>query len=172
MPLHLDDLDVVPEVAGLSSALIVPCNMCPAVTIALKENKPLIQFFRRLLRSAPFERHISALRSRLRKAGVTTAVFRNSLPHNWFLCMWTLGRSRKLQKRAAQYDAIVVLGCDSASETVRDAVKSTGCKVIQGMEVVGFINAKPKLKFPCDLSFEDGKIIPMSGQRTEAETRG
>ncbi len=30
MPIHFNDLDVVSEVAGLSSALIVPCNMCPA----------------------------------------------------------------------------------------------------------------------------------------------
>jgi hypothetical protein len=37
MPIHLDDLDVVSEVAGLSSALIVPCNMCPAVTVAVRE---------------------------------------------------------------------------------------------------------------------------------------
>jgi len=34
MPIHFDDLDVVSEVAGLSSALIVPCNMCPAATVA------------------------------------------------------------------------------------------------------------------------------------------
>jgi len=38
MPIHFNDLDVVSEVAGLSSALIVPCNMCPAVTVAEKRN--------------------------------------------------------------------------------------------------------------------------------------
>lgn len=39
MPIHFNDLDVVSEVAGLSSALIVPCNMCPAVTVAVREKK-------------------------------------------------------------------------------------------------------------------------------------
>ena len=34
MPIHFNDLDVVSEVSGLSSALIVPCYMCPAVTVA------------------------------------------------------------------------------------------------------------------------------------------
>jgi len=37
MPIHFNDLDVISEVAGLSSVLIVPCNMCPAVTVAVRE---------------------------------------------------------------------------------------------------------------------------------------
>ena len=43
MPIHLDDLDVISEVEELSSALIVPCNMCPAVTVAVREEKPFIE---------------------------------------------------------------------------------------------------------------------------------
>jgi hypothetical protein len=34
MPIHFSDLDVVSEAEGISSALKVPCNMCPAVTVA------------------------------------------------------------------------------------------------------------------------------------------
>ena len=49
MPIHLEHLDVANEVAGLSPALIVPCYMCPAVTVAVKERKPFIQFFRKFL---------------------------------------------------------------------------------------------------------------------------
>jgi len=60
MPIHFDDLDVVSEVSGLASALIVPCNMCPAVTVALRENKPFMQLNRSFLKSAPFEEHQSA----------------------------------------------------------------------------------------------------------------
>jgi hypothetical protein len=69
MPIHLNDLDVVSEVTGLSSALIVPCNMCPAVTVAVREEKPFLQFFSTFLKSAPFEQHIRALQSRLREKG-------------------------------------------------------------------------------------------------------
>lgn len=39
MPIHFEDLDVVSEAAGVSSALIVACNMCPAVTVAVREGK-------------------------------------------------------------------------------------------------------------------------------------
>jgi len=172
MPIHLNDLDLVSEVAGLSSALIVPCNMCPAVTVALREEKPFIQFFKSLLKSAPFDQHIRALQSRLREAGVNTKVFKSNLPHQFFLCMWTSGRRKKLGKFAKYYEAAIVLGCDSATETVRDSVKSTDCKVIQGMEVVGFMNAKLRFHLPCNISFEDSKIIPISQQKKEARMSG
>jgi len=172
MPIHLNDLNVVSEVAGLSSALIVPCNMCPAVTVALREQKPFIQFFRSLLKSAPFEQHIRGLQSRLREVGVNSRVFKSNLPQQFFLCMWTSGRREKLQKYARDYEAVIVLGCDSATETVRESVESTGCKVIQGMEVVGFMNAKLRFHLPCNISFEDAKIIPISEQKKESRMSG
>jgi hypothetical protein len=161
MPIHLNDLDVLSKVAGLRSAVIVPCNMCPAVTVAVREGKPFIQFFKSFLKSAPFEEHIKALQSQLRKHGVITNVFKNTLPHHWFLCMWTSGRRKKLQQYAKEYEAAIVLGCDTATETVRDSVEPIGCKVIQGMEVVGLMNAKTRFHFPANVSFEDCKIIPI-----------
>jgi hypothetical protein len=169
MPIHFNDLDVVSEVAGLSSALIVPCNMCPAVTVAVREEKPFIQFFRSFLRSAPFEQYIREIQSRLKEKGVNTKVFRSSLYHQWFLCMWTSGRRKKLQKYAKQHEAVIVLGCGSATETVHDALRSTDCKVIEGMEVAGIMNAKLKLHLPCDVSFEDCKIVPISQQKKEED---
>ena len=45
--------------------------------------------------------------------------------------MWTSGRRKKLQEYARQYEAVIVIGCESATETVRDAVGSTDCKVIE-----------------------------------------
>jgi hypothetical protein len=162
MPIHFDDLDVMPEVAGLRSALIVPCNMCPAVTVSLREHRPFMKFFRSFLTSAPFEEYIGALQSRLEGTGVHTKVFRNRLYHQWFMCMWTSGRQRKLRNYAKNVDAVIVLGCESATETVRDAVKATGCKVIEGMQVAGIMNAKLKFHLPGNLSFEDCKVIPLS----------
>ena len=161
MPIHFNDLDVVSEVSGLNSALIVPCNMCPAVTVAVRENKPFMQLFRSFLKSAPFEQYMTTLQSRLKEHGVKTKVFKSIPSHEWFMCMWTSGKRKKLQKCAGQYDAVIVLGCDSATETVRGTVKSTDCKVIEGMEVTGIMNAKPRFHFPCNVSFEDCKIIPI-----------
>jgi hypothetical protein len=172
MPVHFNDLDVVPEVAGLSSALIVPCNLCPAVTVAVRERKPFMKLFRSFLKSGPFEQYVRALQSRLRENGVNTKVFKSILYHQWFLCMWTSGKRKKLQKYARQYEAVIVLGCDSATETVRDAVKSTDCKVIEGMKVAGIMNARLTFSFPSNVSFEDCKIVPISQQKKEEDISG
>jgi len=172
MPIHLNDLDVVSEVEGLTSVLIVPCNMCPAATVAVRDGKPFMQFFRSLLKSPPFEGYIKALQSRLKESGVDAKVFRSRLYHHWFLCMWTSARRKKLTKHAKQHDAVIVLGCGSATETVRDSVQSSDCKVIEGMEVSGIMNAKLRFHLPCNVSFEDCKITPVFARSQEQDTVG
>ena len=167
MPIHFNDLDVISETTGLKSALIVPCNMCPAATVAVREKKPFMQFFRSFLKSLPFEQYIGRLQSRLREHGVYAKVFRSNLYHQWFMCMWTSAQRKKLQSTAKQYDAVIVLGCESATETVRDAVKLTDCKVIEGMEVTGIMNATLKFYLPCNVSFENCRTIPISQQNKE-----
>jgi hypothetical protein len=172
MPIHLDDVEIDSEVAGLSSLLIVPCNMCPAVTVAMREGRPFLRPLRSLLRSAPFERHVRRLRSRLSSRGIRTRVFRNRLPHHWFVCLWTSGRRRKLRRLAGRYEATLVLGCDSAAETVRDALASSGCRVIQGMRAVGYTNARLRIRLPCDVWLEEGRIIPLCGPGDRAASSG
>lgn len=162
MPIHLHDLDVVSQAAGVNSALIVPCNLCPAVTVAVNQKQPFMRLFRSVLKSAPFEQYIKDLQSRLSDSGVTTKVFKSNIYHQWFLCMWTDRRRRKLQKQAEQYDAVIVLGCDTANETVRDAVEPTGARVIEGMQVAGLMNAKLSFQLPANISFKDCRIIPIS----------
>ena len=164
MPIHFSDLDVVPEIKGVNSALIVPCTMCPAATVAVREQKPFMQLFRSLFKSAPFEGYIKALQSRLADKGVRTEVFKSGFYHLWFMCMWTADRREKLRKRAGQYDAVIVLGCDSATETVREAAQAAGRRVIEGMKVSGIMNAHLRFQLPGNVSFEGCTIVPISGQ--------
>ena len=164
MPIHFEDLDVFSEVSGLSSALIVPCNMCPAATVAVRKKKPFMQFFRSFLKSLPFEEYLLDFQSRLREYGVNSKIFRSNLYHQWFMCMWTSAQRKKLQTIAKQYEAVIVLGCDSATETVRDAVKSSECKVIEGMKVTGIMNATLKFHLPGNVSFENCRTIPITQQ--------
>ena len=162
MPIHFNDRDFVAEVAGLNSALIVPCYMCPAVTVSVREKKPFIQLFKSFLKSAPYEEYITTLQIRLQESGVKTKVFKSAPSHEWFMCMWTSGKRKKLQKYAEKYDAVIVLGCDSAVETVREALKSTDCKLIEGMEVAGIMNAQIRFHLPGNVSFENCKLVPIS----------
>jgi hypothetical protein len=160
MPIHFEDLNVTPEVAGLQSALIVPCNLCPAVTIAVRENRPFLRLFRSLVKSAPFEEYLGALQFRLAENGVSTKVFRNTLYHQWFMCMWTSRRRKKLQKQAKKYDAVIVLGCDSATETVRDVLPAE-IKVIEAMKTTGIMNGRLSWQFPGDIHFKECKVVPI-----------
>jgi len=164
MPIHFHDVDVTAETDGVSSALIVPCNMCPAVTVAVREKKPFMQLFKSVLKSAPFEQYIKNLQLQLSEKGVESTVFRSSLYHQWFLCMWTQAKRSKLRKQARDYDAVVVLGCESATETVREAVEPSGCKVIEGMQIEGIMNAQLAFHLPCNISFDECRIVPISGR--------
>jgi hypothetical protein len=86
--------------------------------------------------------------------------------------MWTSGKRKKLHKCAKQYDAVIVLGCESATETVREVVKSNQCKVIEGMEVAGIMNAQLRFHLPGNISFENCKIVPISQQKKEENMSG
>ena len=172
MPIHLEDLDVVSEAEGLNSALIVPCNLCPGVTVAVREKRPFMRLARGVLKSAPFEGYVEALQSRLEEAGVRTGVFRSTLYHQWFLCMWTARRRRKLRRAARNFDAVVVLGCDSATETVREAVRDMDCRVIEGMRVAGIMNARLSFRLPDQITFDDCRIYPISQPEHEDSPLG
>lgn len=165
MPIHFEDADVISEVEGLRSALIVPCRMCPAATIAVREIKPFMEFFRSFFKSPPFEHYLKTLQARFKKKDIESKVFGCALYHQWFMCMWTLGTRKKLLKEAKQYDAVIVLGCSSATVTVRDTVESIGCKVIEGMEATGIMNAKLSFQLPCNVAFKDCKETPLIQQK-------
>ena len=99
MPIHFEDEDIFSEVAELRSALIVPCNLCPAVTVATRQNRPFMRFLRSPVKSAPFEEYLKAMQSRLSEKGVTTKVFRSSLYHNGSCVCGPHGAARSSRER-------------------------------------------------------------------------
>ena len=101
MPLLLKEMEILPQIAGLESVLIVPCRFCPAASLAVRESKPYLEPFRHLLRTESFESFIQSLSRRLRDRGIRTAVFDSKLPHQFVACMWSTGRRQHLAKRAA-----------------------------------------------------------------------
>lgn len=167
MPLHFEDLDVVSQTKGSRSALIVPCSVCPAATIAVREKRPFLKLFSNFLKSAPFENYLAALQDLLAKHGVRTKVFRNNLPHQWFLCMWTASRQKKLKKYAQDFETVIVLGCESATETVRDSIQNDSCRVVEGMRTAGITNTTLCFTLPANISFQDSRIIPFSSEQLE-----
>lgn len=167
MPIHLEELDVVSKVAGIGSTLITACNMCAGASLAMNENRPFLQFFESRLKSPPLERYIRRLQSQLLEKGVHSTKFQAGVIQQFFLCLWTSRQRKKLQENAKQFDAVIVLGCDSALETVRETIKESGCEVIKGMEVAGIMNTKTRFHLPFNISFEYSKVIPMCDRHCE-----
>ena len=175
MPIHLDELEVVPEVEGSDSAMIVACNMCAGASCAQRENKPFIEFFRTLLKSPPLERYIERLSTELNQHGVRAEKFKAGVIQQFFLCLWTSRQRRQFRERARQHEAVIVLGCDSAIRTVRDSVAGTGCRVVKGMKVAGVTNTKTRVSWSGKIYFDDSKAAKMCDRhcrRVDPTSRG
>ena len=168
MPIYLKDVDVVPEVAKFQSALIVVCRFCPAASAAVRNDKPYIEFFRRLLKTEPYEKLIDNMHARLKKEGLETSVFRGNLL-NYLICLWTSGGRKKFIKHAGRFEAVIVMGCESAFESIKEMLKSTPCRVFQGMESEGVLNAIPKVRPPFNISLEKFNVTPVVYQSKQSE---
>jgi hypothetical protein len=168
MPIYLKEVDVVAEVAKFKSALIVICRFCPAASLAVRNDKPYIEFFRRLLKTEPYEELIDNMQSRLKKEGLKISLFKGNLL-NYLICMWTSGWRKKLKKHAGQFEAVVVMGCESAYESVQKILESTDCQVFHGMESEGVLNTIPKVHLPFNISLEKFKVTPMIHQGKKSE---
>ena len=164
MPFCLKEIEEFPELDGCQSVLIIPCRFCPAASLAVSRNEPYIELFRKFLKTASFERLIKNLKSDLETKGVKTDVFKSHLPHQFVLCGWTSKRRQKLLKTAKQYEALLVLGCEAAVQTIRDSVQSTSCQVLQGMKTMGVMSIKPSFKLPCNISLDLDSLTPMLHQ--------
>ena len=163
MPLHLKPLDVSGDVENVGSALIVSCPVCPPASLAIQRNSPFIEFFKRGLKTGAFEDHIKELRQPLEQRGIRTDVFSIYAPVPT-MCLWTRGQRKRLLKRAKDFDAVLVLGCDSATYSVRQALKDTECQIIQAMQMTGITNATVKLQFPLTVNLEETARV---GEREE-----
>ena len=164
MPIHLQTRDLSSELADARSVLIVTCPVCPQVSLAMQTASPWLELGRRGLKTAALEAHIRDLRDGLAERGVRTGVFTTRFPLPT-MCLWTRGQRDRMQSRAEGHDTVVVMGCDSATHTAREALQGTQCRVVQGMEWVGISNAIVSYRFP--LTFELREAT-----RVEAPTRG
>ena len=172
MPMYLKYVDVVPKVAKFQSALIVLCRFCPAASLAMRNDKPYIELFRRYLNTESYEQLINNMQSRLEKEGLKTNVFKGSLfpmPLNFIICFWTSGQREKLLKHAHQYEAIIVMGCEAAYESVCDILKSTDCQIFLGMESEGVFEAIPKFRLPFNISLKLSNVKPVTFPDMQSE---
>jgi hypothetical protein len=158
MPLHLESLDVTADLENYKSALIVSCPVCPPVSLATEKGSPLMEFFKSGIKTGAYEDHIREIRQSLERRGTRTGVFTSYLP-SAAMCLWTKWQRDRLLRRAQDYEAALVMGCESARYTVEQTLKNTDCKVILGMQLVGITNANLKFEFPLTAKLENSARV-------------
>jgi hypothetical protein len=169
MPVYLKNIHDFQLLEQFKSVLIVPCRFCPAASLALRNNEPYFEFFRHLLKTAAYERYIETMKSELGKRGVTADVFRSRVPHQFVMCMWTRRRRRQLMKRAKKYEALVVLGCEAAVQTILDSADTVSFQVLQGMRTEGIMSILPRFKWPDSITLQLNSITPLIHQKQGSE---
>ncbi|NIP54172.1 MAG: hypothetical protein GWN61_10215 [candidate division Zixibacteria bacterium] len=100
----------------------------------------------------------------MKEKGVKTKWFKRGIIQKFFLCLWTSRQRMKFRQYADKYESVIVLGCDSAFKTVRDTMKGTDCKVIEGTEVAGVVNTETRFDWPFNISFEKSELATMCDQ--------
>lgn len=153
MAIHLEPRDAIADLEEFKSVLIVSCPMCPQMSLAIQTEKPFMEFFKHGLKTEAFEDYIKSIREPLEQRGIQTGVFTTRMPSP-LMCLWTKGQRRRLLKCAKNYEAVLVLGCHSATYTVEDALKDTDCKIFQGMRMKGLTNATMEIEFPLKINLK------------------
>ena len=170
MPVYLKETDDFEKLQQFGSVLIVPCRFCPAASFAVRKKEPYFEFFRHFLQTDAYERYIEKMRSELGKRGVKADVFKSRLPHQFVVCMWTARRRKKLMKRARNYDALVVLGCEAAVQTISDSVDSPSFQLVQGMRNEGIMSILPRFRWPDNIKLQLNSITPLLHRQKGTET--
>ncbi len=177
MPVQVEPRDVSSELEGVSSVLIVSCPVCPPMCLSMQKESPFIDFFKRGIKTGAFEDHIKSLREPLERRGVRTGVYSVHTPTP-MMCLWTEGQRRRFLKRARDFEAVVVLGCDSGVVTANAVLEDTDCRVVQGMETHGLVNATTQIRFPLKVTMranldpeDDTAGLPKTGPGRAGESR-
>jgi hypothetical protein len=165
MPVNLIPKDVSSDLAGLNSVLIASCPVCPPMCLAMQKNEPFIEFFKHGVKTAAFEDYIQSIRDSLEQRGVRTGVFSIHAPTP-MMCLWTERQRKRFKKRAKHYEAVLILACDSGTESAKDALKDTDCQVIQALDMDGVINATTSFHFPLTVVMERHEQSGRAGQAT------
>ena len=153
MPVNLKPRDVSSDLAGFNSVLIASCPVCPPMCLAMLKKEPFIEFFKHGTKTGAFEDHIQSIRDSLTQRGIRTGVFSIHVPTP-MMCLWTERQRARLRKQARDYEAVLIMACDSGTESAKDALKDTDCQVIQSLDMDGVINATTSFHFPLTVVME------------------
>ena len=147
MPINLKPIDPAGKFRPGSSVLFVACGACPRMCLAAGQKKPYFSISHFLRRPDYFEAFIAAMRARLEKENIRSAVFKTPFL-SAMMCLWPLETRERLRRQLSGFDAVAVIGCSSAAATVKGASGSSAAPVVQLSEELGIANFITRVRFP------------------------
>ena len=127
----------------------------------MSRQEPYFKLFSNFLKTPSYEHYLDKVQANLKSNGIKTTIFRSSLPHQFVICMWTTRRRAKLRKVARNYEAVLVMGCEAALDTIHDSIDVSVSKVFMGMRTDGIMSIKPLFRLPGNVSLELNRVTPL-----------
>jgi hypothetical protein len=160
MPLYMEPAPIDSSMYLNESVLFVICEVCPKMCMSVKQGSPYFSLGRLFGKKDFFDEYIAGLQNSFADQGIQTGVFRNQ-KLNSMMCLWPQKQRDMLAEYSKKFQAIAVIGCESAVFTVKDSVKSRNIKIYPMMRVEGIANFKSKMGIPALLKLEkpEGEYI-------------
>jgi hypothetical protein len=164
MPLALSLVPIDRQFDGCRSVMFVACNVCPRMHVARAHHEPLLSVAMLFGRKDSFDRYLTALQLDVRRRGLRSAVFRTSRASA--ACVWSVALARTFSRAGADYDAIGVVGCESAVRTVSQVFPDK--RIVQLVRVEGIANFTLRTAWPLRVDITAAAQIPLEGIRTSS----
>jgi hypothetical protein len=160
MPLYMEPIPIDPSMYLSESVLFVICEVCPKMCMSVKQSRPYFSLRGLFGEKDFFDEYINNIRNSFADKGLRTGIFRNK-KFNSMMCLWPQKQRDLLSEFSKNFQAIAVIGCQSAVFTVKDSVKSRNIKIYPMMRVEGIANFKSIMEFPALFKLEkpDGEYI-------------
>lgn len=168
MPFKLKRIEITNQFKESSSVLIVACNVCSRVSLAVDNRKPCFSLTHCMTGKDFFISYIKGVQKSLTQKNIRSGVFNSFFPAP-MMCMWLKSQREKLSRCVSGYDAIAIFGCESAVATVKDSVKGFNGAIVQMMSVEGLSNIIPSIRFPFSIELKPSAagIIPLPEKNPE-----
>ena len=159
MPLALSLVPIDRQFDGCRSVMFVACNVCPRMHVAWEHHEPLCSVAMLLGRKDSFDRYLTGLRLDAHRRGQRSAVFPTSRASA--ACLWSTALARKFRRAGADFDAIGVVGCESAVKTVSQVFPDK--RIVQLVSVEGIANFTLRTAWPLTVEITAAAQIPREG---------
>jgi hypothetical protein len=157
MPLALKMMPVDRQFDGCGAVMFVACNVCPRMHFAWERHEPVFSMAMLFGKESGLQRHLDLLRLEAQSRGQQSAIF--PTPAATAGCLWSSALAEKFGRAGAQYEAIGVIGCESAVKTVSQVFPDK--RIVQLVQVEGIANFTLRTKWPMRVEIIAASQVPL-----------